>query len=292
MDVSITVNEDTRPTSTVSDHVEESQFQAMIAKVRAGLKNGAIESVRLVAIIFLLIRACQFSLFGAVFELGISIGMVTHFMSPLNIFPLVVQSVNVIRVFITGFYYYELQKVQDGSGLFVLLFARDTDGSIRPFMVMLCVLQVFLSASSAWLSDSFLYDCWIIVNTVSAAAPFLAYAAFKLGISRFLLIDEPMFSEQSEIVQEETTQRDPIVDMFNFNQEESGISQDDARCAICIEDYQENEVLCKLPECQHHFHEKCLNEWVSRRPLCPLCKATIPCKGDVEEGTAETTEAQ
>ncbi|KAJ3321240.1 hypothetical protein HDV06_004465 [Boothiomyces sp. JEL0866] len=44
----------------------------------------------------------------------------------------------------------------------------------------------------------------------------------------------------------------------------------DACCSICLCDYQHNEFLRQL-NCAHHFHKKCLDEWLRLNAKCPLC---------------------
>ena len=53
-------------------------------------------------------------------------------------------------------------------------------------------------------------------------------------------------------------------------------------CAICVDDFQEGDNMRVLP-CNHHFHLKCIDEWlINHSDLCPLCKKQLP-RGD-EEG--------
>ena len=42
-------------------------------------------------------------------------------------------------------------------------------------------------------------------------------------------------------------------------------------CAICIDEFEENDQLHLLP-CQHSFHSQCILKWLNRSKLCPICR--------------------
>lgn len=46
-------------------------------------------------------------------------------------------------------------------------------------------------------------------------------------------------------------------------------------CAICLEDFHDQETIKALP-CDHGFHEACINPWLNERSdKCPICKQSI-----------------
>ena len=49
-------------------------------------------------------------------------------------------------------------------------------------------------------------------------------------------------------------------------------SEDDC-CPICIEEFKARptDLVCLLA-CNHVFHKNCIDEWIHRNSLCPLCK--------------------
>ncbi|KAJ8327569.1 hypothetical protein QVD99_003616 [Batrachochytrium dendrobatidis] len=52
------------------------------------------------------------------------------------------------------------------------------------------------------------------------------------------------------------------------------ISNEDAHCAICIDDYKDGDQLHHLP-CGHHLHFVCSKKWLKQRSRCPLCNCCI-----------------
>ncbi|XP_009119307.1 RING-H2 finger protein ATL51 [Brassica rapa] len=55
-------------------------------------------------------------------------------------------------------------------------------------------------------------------------------------------------------------------------------------CSVCLCEFQENERLRLLPECNHAFHVACIDTWLKSHSNCPLCRAFIA--GNVESVSA------
>jgi hypothetical protein len=47
-----------------------------------------------------------------------------------------------------------------------------------------------------------------------------------------------------------------------------------ARCMICLTDYVVGDDVKTLP-CFHMFHPECINTWMEKSKLCPLCRASV-----------------
>nr|CDS34109.1 zinc finger protein [Hymenolepis microstoma] len=45
-------------------------------------------------------------------------------------------------------------------------------------------------------------------------------------------------------------------------------------CSICLEKYKVNDETMSLP-CLHHFHQTCLETWLSQKGSCPICRKDI-----------------
>lgn len=46
-------------------------------------------------------------------------------------------------------------------------------------------------------------------------------------------------------------------------------------CNICLEDFQKDDEIRKLPNCSHTFHKQCIDRWVSQVASCPTCKKEL-----------------
>lgn len=45
-------------------------------------------------------------------------------------------------------------------------------------------------------------------------------------------------------------------------------------CVVCLDPFKTKDVLALCP-CGHVFHKKCLNKWLKRRLVCPMCMEEI-----------------
>ncbi|XP_026440897.1 putative RING-H2 finger protein ATL21A [Papaver somniferum] len=46
----------------------------------------------------------------------------------------------------------------------------------------------------------------------------------------------------------------------------------DTTCSICISEYLPTETLKIIPSCNHYFHAKCIDQWLSMSSTCPVCR--------------------
>ncbi|KAI4364963.1 hypothetical protein MLD38_020995 [Melastoma candidum] len=44
-------------------------------------------------------------------------------------------------------------------------------------------------------------------------------------------------------------------------------------CAICLSEYQSQEMIRSIPVCGHYFHDCCIDPWLKRNGACPVCRA-------------------
>jgi len=51
-------------------------------------------------------------------------------------------------------------------------------------------------------------------------------------------------------------------------------ASEDNKCMVCFEIFASGDALRSLP-CLHKYHRRCIDEWLSRSPHCPICKCDI-----------------
>jgi len=52
-------------------------------------------------------------------------------------------------------------------------------------------------------------------------------------------------------------------------------------CAICLDQLEEGQFAKQLNPCQHKFHVEHIDEWLARKPTCPVCRADVQVPADV-----------
>jgi hypothetical protein len=72
-----------------------------------------------------------------------------------------------------------------------------------------------------------------------------------------------------------TSESDENNNSLNTNPDQMN-SSEIYQCSICLEKYFNNVYICTLP-CLHHFHRKCLFDWLrdSEHNTCPLCRSPV-----------------
>ncbi|XP_061371768.1 RING-H2 finger protein ATL11-like [Gastrolobium bilobum] len=52
-------------------------------------------------------------------------------------------------------------------------------------------------------------------------------------------------------------------------------------CAVCLNEFEDNETLRLIPKCSHVFHPECIDAWLATHSTCPVCRANlVPRPGD------------
>ncbi|PIA36454.1 hypothetical protein AQUCO_03400379v1 [Aquilegia coerulea] len=66
------------------------------------------------------------------------------------------------------------------------------------------------------------------------------------------------------------------IPILHFNKTELQVDQRDLfECAVCLNEFQDEEKLRMLPSCTHIFHIDCIDIWLQNNANCPLCRSSI-----------------
>ncbi|KAL3648789.1 hypothetical protein CASFOL_005192 [Castilleja foliolosa] len=64
------------------------------------------------------------------------------------------------------------------------------------------------------------------------------------------------------------------IPIFKFKKTES-FDAKSCECAVCLNEFQEDENLRVIPNCAHVFHIDCIDVWLQNNANCPLCRTSI-----------------
>lgn len=46
-------------------------------------------------------------------------------------------------------------------------------------------------------------------------------------------------------------------------------------CAVCLESFKVGEKCRSLANCNHSFHAQCIDSWLLKTPICPICRTRV-----------------
>lgn len=51
-------------------------------------------------------------------------------------------------------------------------------------------------------------------------------------------------------------------------------------CAVCLNEFEDDEMLRLIPKCDHVFHPECIDAWLKSHVTCPVCRADLTPQPD------------
>lgn len=58
------------------------------------------------------------------------------------------------------------------------------------------------------------------------------------------------------------------------------IGKGSLECAVCLNEFEDDEMLRLIPKCDHVFHPECIDAWLQSHVTCPVCRADLTPKPD------------
>ncbi|CAN4123028.1 unnamed protein product [Withania somnifera] len=46
-------------------------------------------------------------------------------------------------------------------------------------------------------------------------------------------------------------------------------------CAVCLDEIENEQMARVVPGCNHGFHVECADTWLSKNPVCPVCRTKL-----------------
>ncbi|XP_077223710.1 RING-H2 finger protein ATL16-like [Tasmannia lanceolata] len=101
----------------------------------------------------------------------------------------------------------------------------------------------------------------------------------RFSSSRDLRREEPFIVYATAIenrgLEESVIRAIPIFQYKREGGEEEGKEKNSHECAVCLNEFHEDERLRLLPNCLHSFHIDCIDTWLQSNVNCPLCRSNV-----------------
>ncbi|KAJ0695017.1 putative transcription factor interactor and regulator LIM family [Helianthus annuus] len=60
-------------------------------------------------------------------------------------------------------------------------------------------------------------------------------------------------------------------------------------CAVCLNEFEDEETIRLIPKCDHVFHAECIDAWLEQHVTCPVCRSNlVPKPGESTHGTNDS----
>ncbi|KAL0744367.1 hypothetical protein Bca4012_085880 [Brassica carinata] len=70
------------------------------------------------------------------------------------------------------------------------------------------------------------------------------------------------------------------------------LGKGELECAICLNEFEDDETLRLLPKCDHVFHPHCIGAWLEGHVTCPVCRANLAEQVAKDESVEPDVELQ
>mmetsp|Transcript_947 Transcript_947/g.1159 ORF Transcript_947/g.1159 Transcript_947/m.1159 type:complete len:343 (-) Transcript_947:933-1961(-) len=151
-------------------------------------------------------------------------------------------------------------------GNFWIYQAADTCINSAPTIYYLCAVLIYFGFFIMFLPCIMLM---LVVPCIIFCLPCLLRVLTRLA----LVAEGPQGASEAEINK---------IPMETYQQ--GMFSADESQCSICLTGYEPEESIRLLPcDKRHHFHSKCVDEWLRMNRTCPICRAPLYESEEEEE---------
>ncbi|KVI03127.1 E3 ubiquitin-protein ligase RING1-like [Cynara cardunculus var. scolymus] len=79
-----------------------------------------------------------------------------------------------------------------------------------------------------------------------------------------------------------------VIDSLGVSVYKKGHGFINSDCAVCLGEFQDEENLRILPQCNHAFHVFCIDTWLRSHKNCPVCRASVTNNTKIELNPIES----
>ena len=112
-----------------------------------------------------------------------------------------------------------------------------------------------------------------IINSISSILGDIGPLNEALSIGANIYRVDNLFNTASE------NNQTPGLTLSQLNEKTNVYIQDTAneneKCHICKEEYNDNSIYRKNISCEHYFHQGCIDTWYSEKYKCPICNQDV-----------------
>ena len=126
---------------------------------------------------------------------------------------------------------------------------------------------------------SLLLLCAVIVVVAAAYLWLVSYVSL-FEIPGQLPLEDNAKPLKHHSLSESDLQRLPTVEYCGKEGEERLSVCGNDECPVCLEPFQNRQRCRVIPACGHAFHVHCADAWLSRRPVCPICRRSATIEGE------------
>lgn len=116
---------------------------------------------------------------------------------------------------------------------------------------------------------------------------------FRVGDPNGALVHRFSTTQNSRVLSIEDINRLPCFDYYaGGSSTGSSNGGGGVECAVCLETFKVGEKCRLLPNCGHSFHVQCIDSWLLKTPVCPICRTCVDDdasgggKGNLVEGSS------